>query len=139
MRRLIIAILAMALVVGFSIPASGADGSSLDCLNAPISEGRLTDTMDHRDDGQIRIGTVGSFLWVALNNTGPRGMILGDVQSYEISDDAVAVEACLDGTVTFTEGGVVSSSGVDGPTVQEVLFPVEVWLERLYHNFGPTY
>ncbi len=101
MKKAIVALMVAGLM-SMSLTALGSDGSYPECIGSPLVEGRLADTLEHRDDGAIRIGTVGSFLIVSYNNTGPRGMILGDVLSVELPEDAVAVEACLDGNVTFT-------------------------------------
>ncbi len=92
--------------MSMSLTALAYDGSYPECLGSPIEytgdTPQLTDTSEHRDDGAIRFGTNGTFLIVSYNNTGERGMILGDVLSIEVPLDAVAVEACMDGTVTFT-------------------------------------
>ena len=146
MRRLTIAVLIVAL-----LPATAVayDGSYPDCLASPIAFSdngtpRLTDTMEHRDDGALRIGTVGSFLWVSYNNTGPRGMILGDVLSIEVPTDAVFVEACMNGNVTFTYAAPEPTPDAELAPAVEVtnLWAywadiIAFWMQRLFHNITP--
>lgn len=58
-------------------------------------------------------------------------------------DGTVTVEYAIGGTGVIAANPldrVVSSDPAlepDAPTVGEVLYPIEVWLERAYHNFGP--
>ncbi len=113
------------------------DESYPDCLNSPIENRRLTDSLQHRDDGAIRIGTLGNFFVVSYNNTGPRGLILGDVLSIEIPEDAIAVEACLDGNVTFTFAPVeIHEESIEEPVhtheTEEITDLIQWWIEWGY-------
>ena len=119
MRRLIMAVLAMALVVGFW-------GTALadECIGVLDAAGDCITS-----EGYAEMFSPESLLRA--------GAITGYVDN---GDGTVTVEYAAGGTSTIAADPlerVVSSSGVDGPTVGEVLFPVEVWLERAYHNFGP--
>ncbi len=121
MRKLIMAVLVIALVIGFGAPAAadeciGVLDAAGDCITA---------------EGYAEMFSVEALL--------EAGVIVAYIDN---GDGTVTVEYAVGGTGTIAADPlerVVSSSGVDGPTVEEVLFPVEVWLERLYHNFGPTY
>lgn len=120
------------------VVSSSGDGPTVrevlypECIAASIDEdGTLTDTFQHRDDGALRIGTIGSYFIVSYNNTGPRGMILGDVLSIEIADDAIAVEACMDGNVTFTFASVDESTG-ETHTHEEATDLIQFWIDWGY-------
>lgn len=128
MRKAITALVVVGLM-SMSLTALAYHGSYPECLSSPIEFSddtpRLTDTMQHRDDGALRIGTIGSFLIVSYNNTGERGMILGDVLSIEIPEDAIAVEACMDGNVTFTFAPVQEQE--EAP-VEETVDLIAFWI-----------
>ncbi len=136
MKKVIAALVVVGLM-SLSLTALAYDGSYPECLASPLSEdGRLTDTMPHRDDGALRIGTLGSFFIVSYNNTGERGLILGDVLSIEIPDDAIAVEACMDGTVTFTFASVDEVG--ETHTHEEAIDLIEFWIDWGY-EFGTNF
>ncbi len=135
MRKAITALVVVGLL-SVSLTALAYDGSYPECLSSPVEftneTPRLTNTLEHRDDGALRMGTIGGFLIVSYNNTGERGMILGDVLSIEVPLDAIAVEACLDGNVTFTLAPVEVHEDGHTHEIEETTNLIEWWIEWGY-------
>lgn len=136
MKKVITALVVVGLMSA-SLTALGQDGSYPDCLSSSIDyttdTPRLTDTLEHRDDGAIRIGTTGLFFIVSYNNTGERGMILGDVLSIEVPKNAIAVEACMDGNVTFTFAPIDVDGEAQAEETEETTNLIEWWQGRGYN------
>jgi len=137
MRRLIIATLALALVIGFWNTASANDQ---ECMTADVTwDGDLLSLVNvHHASIGVRTAIVGDYLWTQYNTTDRYWEDENkQVLSTHIPVGVSHIEACPDGLVTLTSPAPPPTDDAElGPAVV-VIDVIAYWEGLLSHNFDP--
>ncbi len=135
MKRLTIAVLLLAL-----LPVATAVADNQECMTADVEwVGQQPALINvHHAAVGVRTAIVGDYLWTQYNTSerwweDEHKQVLSTLLPVGVAH----VEACPDGLVTLTSPPVQNDDAELGAATV-VIDVVAFWMERGYHNYGPT-